>query len=99
MPTKGFAGFLFPVAKVVGHFALDVRPLADQVLLGLEHSASDQCVCAAFHLDALLKADVREWNIELRDQKLSEIRLDLVMAGLAMQVSEDLNGFRPSGHA
>ena len=86
---EGLAGLIFAVAKVVGHLALDVRPISDQVLLGLENGPTDQSVCAALDLDASFEANVGEWDIELRDQELSKIGLDLVMARLACQVAKD----------
>ncbi len=94
-PTVGsdayewLTGLLFAVAKVVGHFALDVRPLADQILLGLENGAPDQRICAAFHLYALLEVNLGKRDIEPGDKNASKICLHLVMARLAGEMAED----------
>ncbi len=58
-------------------------------LLGLENRAPDQRIGAAFDLDTLLETNVGERNVELCDQELPEVRLDLVMAGLAGQMAQD----------
>ena len=61
-----------------------------KVALGFKYGAADESVGAALHFDALLEANIGQWNIELGRQELTKIGLDLVMSGLARKVAQNV---------
>jgi hypothetical protein len=75
-----------------GHLALDVPQLLGKIPLGFENGPADQRVeTAAHHGDPALEIEGRKLRAKFADQQLTEIGLDLIMAGFSSEMTQKIN--------
>ena len=99
-PDKMLALLALAVGEVIGHAPLDIRPFTIEIALGLEDRPANQGVEPAAHLGhAALEVDGAKLDGELLDQQRTEIGLDLVMAGTAREMAQQLDRPVPLRHA
>lgn len=87
------------VGEIIGHPPLDILPFPVEILLGLEDRAADQGVEPAADLGhPALEIEGAEFDPELLDEQLPEIRLDLVVTGAAREVAQKVRRRLRFGH-
>lgn len=79
---------MLAVSQIVRHAPFDIPPFTVEIFLGFQHRTADQSVQPPVHLrHALLEIQLVQLCAELFDQQLAEVRLHLIMAGAAGQVT------------